>query len=52
MLNIANDQHMGELELLLTLNQLGVTDAAGREFVLTSACQHTTKYPCPSLFDI
>lgn len=43
MLSTTNDQRMGELELLLTPNQLGVTAPAGREPVLTSACQHATK---------
>lgn len=45
MLSITDDQRMGELELLLTPNQLDVTVPAGREFALTSACQHTTKPP-------
>lgn len=44
MLSITNDQHMGELELLLTPNQLSVTAPAGREPVLNSACKI---YPSP-----
>lgn len=37
MLSIINDQRMGELELLLTLNHRSVKTPAGPKFVLTSA---------------
>lgn len=37
MLSIINDQRMGELELLLTLNHCSVKTPAGPKFVLTSA---------------